>query len=370
MERTSDFRENLDKNDEYFFVKASGRAVPSSTEHVPFFDVNGHGRMRVRTGGLEIVQGGITIDLSTSTGTLGVNVEAGGTTINHGGLTVKKGGLTHTTDDAHITGKTEIRCEGKQDSTDNVCFQSNVDSDGFTGTVIHMQVTSSTPASTHDFVRASANGDLQFSIDGQGNAYFAGNVTIDGNIQLGIDLDTNQYQDVIINKDVYVSRGDVTLGDGVTDQLIIKATTHMHGTATIYDDIIFSSTFEASMVGSAATVAGFCIAQGASTITEYLDIVGLPIFLDELTSYTTMTLDEELTTKDSFSMVGTSTIIRQNDVTALPVIIQGDFFGDTATIKGTLVANSAVFASTTVHGGNLWLYGGKSILQFAIHCNN
>jgi hypothetical protein len=78
---------------------------------------------------------------------------------------------------------------------------------------------------------------LKFSIDGLGNAFFAGNATIDGNIQLGIDMNKNQYQDATVNKDVYI-HGDVRLGDGMSDTLDIKATTLVKGAVTIYDDVL------------------------------------------------------------------------------------------------------------------------------------
>ena len=75
--------------------------------------------------------------------------------------------------------------------------------------------------------------------------------------------------------------GDIKLGDGPTDELTVKATTQVKGATTIHDDVTFSSTFSADMATDPASVEEFCTAQAASTITENMDVVGLPSFEGE-----------------------------------------------------------------------------------------
>ena len=69
----------------------------------------------------------------------------------------------------------------------------------------------------------------------------------------------------------------------------------------------------------------------------------------------------------AFQMLGDTTVFQQNDEHKWPARMKGDFYGQSVRIDGPLVAGSAKFLSTTVHGGNLWLYGGTTRRLFPPH---
>jgi len=75
---------------------------------------------------------------------------------------------------------------------------------------------------------------------------------------------------------------------------------------------------------------------------------------------------QTLTIENTLQAVGATTVIQQSNAKKLPARVKGDFFGQSALIKGPLSAPSAVLGATTVHGGNLWLYGASEAQQFTV----